>query len=181
MIRKKICFMHINKTAGKSIVKWLHDNGHKVDDFQDVYNTFNNNNFYFTVVRNPYDRIASQFFHWRDNLKRIDSKITLDFYVENIRQPEKWLLNGNHPWFYSRLNQSCKSWIKSDIIKVFKFENLKEMENYFFVNFGFTCPLPHINKTKNLKSYSHFYNKNSIKIINDLLKDDFETFNYNRI
>jgi len=173
-------FMHINKTAGQSVVKWFADNNIQIQDYQDVYRTFDNQSFYFTLVRNPYDRVASQFFHWRDNLKRIKPEFELDEYVSNLSNSSKWLVGGYHPWYYDRFNSPCSDWIVGDKIKIFKFEEMDKMINYFMKEFKFKNNFPHINKTKSLKSYKTFYSEGSIQIIQEKFKDDFDNFGYKR-
>ena len=68
----RIHFMHINKTAGRSVADWLGNNGisqesaggsHEVVEVKEYQDDI----FYFTVVRNPYDRFASHFFMWEKN------------------------------------------------------------------------------------------------------------------
>ena len=176
----KFKFMHINKTAGQSVTKWFQNNGHQIVDYQNIYTTFDNGSLYFTVVRNPYDRVASQFFHWKDNLKRIKPEIEFDFYVENLYNSNKWLINGHHPWYYERFNLPCSHWIRNDKYKVFKFEDLQEMKDYFTERYNFRNEFPHINKTKSLKSYKKYYNKRTTEIIQKHFESDFLNFGYEK-
>lgn len=175
----KFKFMHINKTAGQSVVKWFHDNGKKIQDYQDIYRNFDNS-LYFTIVRNPYDRVASQFFHWKDNLKRIKPEIEFNFYIENLYKSDKWLINGHHPWYHKRFNLPCSYWIKSDKYKIFKFENLSEMKEYFTKHHGFIDNFPHINKTKSLKTYKQFYDEKTIQTVQQYFESDFLNFGYEK-
>lgn len=171
-------FMHINKTAGQSVVEWFELNNIRINDFENKYKTFDKNKFYFTIVRNPYDRVASQFFHWRDNLKRIKPNITLNEYIENFEDSSQWLINGHHPKFYKRYNEPCSDWILSEQYKVFKFEEMDIFKSYFIENFGFKDNFPHKNKSKAAKSYVEQYNSDSIVKINKIFENDFEKFNY---
>jgi hypothetical protein len=172
--------MHINKTAGQSVVKWFALNNVPIRDYQNIYRTFDNQSFYFAIVRNPYDRVASQFFHWRDNLKRIRPEVELNEYVSNISDSSKWLIGGYHPWFHARFNEPCSKWIVSNKIKVFKFEEMDKMKNFFIREFNFKNNFPHINKTKSLKSYKALYNNQSLQIIQEKFKTDFDNFGYEK-
>ena len=66
-------FMHINKCAGSTVRNWLEENnishGQVTKGSADhvIVNEFNPNVFYFTIVRNPYNRIASHFLQWHKN------------------------------------------------------------------------------------------------------------------
>ena len=176
--------MHINKTSGKSINFWLKQNGVRIPPHNhNIIQYFDNTFFYFTVVRNPYDRVvrnpydrvASQFLHWKNNLKRIKSDIAFDFYINNLDQPDLWLETGKE-FYLKRFNEPCSNWIKSDKINVFKFENLENLENYFKTNHGFEGKLPHLNKSNEKKSYLEMYSEKTKEIVFTRMKVDFERF-----
>ena len=67
-----VYFMHIGKTAGTSVGKWMREHDIKLADGgchgnHVIVRDFDPDIFYFTVVRNPYDRVASAFFQWEKN------------------------------------------------------------------------------------------------------------------
>ena len=176
-------FMHINKTAGKSIERWFDINnspivGARQDACQGIINNFRDNAFYFTVVRNPYSRIVSQFIHWRDNLKRLKNGISFKDYILNLDNPSFFVQPNHLSKYQKRFHMPCSYWIKSDRFKIFKFENIEDLVKYFVNNFDFKNNFPRLNTTTKNDVMSYF-DKETIKIINEIMQADFENFGYN--
>ena len=67
-------------------------------------------------------------------------------------------------------------WI-DETVNVLKYENLKEDLNNFFNK---EIDLPIINKSKR-KDYLSYYNKESLHIVYEKHKEDFEKFNYKKL
>ena len=198
--------IHINKTAGTSVVKWLL---HLVDTGNKVHITgkgeansshriieieeFTNKHFYFTVVRNPYDRLASHYFHWesqgkgrRERWWRDDVKDLNDFVqkaYENIELViDKKHIHKHQPEFI----RPCTEWILDfDKVKIFKTEELDELLEFFRQYFkgekaNKKLGVSKHTKTKGLKSYKDLYNEKSRSIIKRVFDDDFKNFGYEK-
>jgi len=177
-------FIHINKTAGKSIEKWFKINnqpivGAEQDQCQRIISDFNSEDFYFTVVRNPYNRIVSNFLHWKKNLERIKPEATFETYIQNLNNPKVFVKPKFLNLYHKRFHMPCSYWIKSDKVKIFKFEDLNVFKKYFIENFAFKDNLPDINKN-NKYNAMRFFNEETLQIINNLMNDDFLKFNYKK-
>ena len=204
-----IHFIHINKCAGSSTKQWMEKN--KIEHGKETKGScahyipeqFRDNTFYFTNVRNPYDRVASHYFQWERN-SFLNEKIESlkDFVIllplpYEIARPK--ILNSHTIGRFSTLplhdsaispmfNKSCSYWIKDfDKVKVFKFEQLRTLQDFFQENYtgilkyDITTTFVQNTKTKGLESYSHLYDQEMIEIINDLYSDDFINFNYTKL
>ena len=197
--------MHINKTAGTSVVKWLNGNGiirdahrhnrdKKTNSTHRLIKDFNDDTFYFTIVRNPYDRFASHYFQWcaENNDYWIKDIIDggLNNYIHKLESGKyKEIIKKDSYWrFQEGYVKPCSYWIKDfDRFKIFKTEKLKEMEIYFWDEFNNGKQYKHgigkenTNKVvKNIQSYKHLYDDKSIEIIQDICKDDFDNFGYEK-
>jgi hypothetical protein len=194
--------MHINKTAGTSIQEWFRENFNEYDlksanpqskkTGHELITEFKDNIFYFTVVRNPYNRIASHYFQWdkygwwKPEIEDLNSFIR---HLPNINTYEDIGNIVNHLDRNTMVEffKPCTHWI-GDInkFKIFKTEKLDELTIFFQKIFNknklFRKKLERNEhtKTKALSSYKHFYNDNSIEIIKDLFKEDFDNFGYQK-
>ena len=108
----------------------------------------------FAVVRNPYDRILS----WYTYLKGKDVEF------------KNWLKNPVHKL------EPQHTWV-DDTVEIIKFENLNEEINKFF---GKEIDLPVVNKSDH-KHYLTYYDKESLDIVYNKYKEDFEKFNYKKL
>jgi hypothetical protein len=201
--KNKILFIHIPKTAGTSIEHYLIKKDNVVINYKDnVKNLFSYNGKYgfdhslqhltfkeilllypkveeykkFTVVRNPYDRIVSEYYYhlqitrkWKKQKTEIqeDFEEFLNFYFntndtfDNHKIPQYKYIEG----------------INENDIKIMKFETLKtDFMDFFNEELQY-----HINKTKRDKNYLDILTPNTIKKINEYYYEDFIKFNYELI
>ena len=173
----KTIFVHIPKNAGTSIETLFMNNSFRVQpnkhaDIYEIKRKFKNSyNSYrkFTIIRNPYDKMVSWYFYLKKNLK--ENYNIIDF-NEWIKDPLKFW-HANDPTSYLK---SQYKWI-DNTVEIIKFENLNEEINEFF---GKEIDLPITNKS-NHDHYLEYYNKESLDIIYDRYKEDFEKFNYKKL
>ena len=164
----KTIFIHIPKNAGTAIKDFFNkdwDNGlrvprvkiHKHDTiYQIKLKTPELYNSFkkFAVVRNPYDRTLS----WYIYIKGKNTKF------------KKWLKNPTHKL------EPQRTWV-DDTVEILKFENLNEELNNFF---GEKIDLPLVNRSDH-DNYLKYYNQESLDVVYNRYKEDFEKFNYKKI
>ena len=125
----------------------------------------------FSVVRNPYNRIISDLFF----LKLIKKDFTREQIYEVIKNNYLYrndLDNHNEPQYKFLVDENCKL---VQNIKLFRTETLNQLGDELnnFLGFKINIKRNHVNK-----DYSVYLNKNSISLINNFYKKDFELFNY---
>lgn len=200
-----ILFIHIPKTGGSNIENFfLHYsknkptinnllsnnlnikiNNHSLQHMtyieyysnKDFFNINMNNLKIVTVVRNPYDRIISDLFY----LKFAQQDNNRDQIEEIIKN----YLFSNHLYDNHKLEQykfiiDKNNKINQNII-ILKCENLNEqMKILGFPDFEKFCNYTNTNNNFN-KNYLKYLNDNSISLINNYYKLDFEYFNYEKL
>jgi hypothetical protein len=192
-----LLFIHIPKTGGTSLEKYLSDkyyiplnekslwtnikNGYNNVSLQhQTYTSLltNKNKFgiqfdninIISIVRNPYERVISDLFHFK-----LINDTTEPNKVYNILQ--KYILsdkydNHNIPQYLFLIDKHNN--INKDIT-IFKTETLNDnLKKYGFTDFNKN----ELVNNYNIKNYFGFLNNNSIKLINNIYKKDFELFNY---
>lgn len=170
-------FVHILKTAGTSIEQLFCD---FPTDQQDVAFKHSGIDFYyqqfpreaaeyfkFTFVRNPWDRLVSQY-QWR-LFKR---------YQDPNQSFAEWLESSYEMWQESQLRMiSINNEIKMDFIG--KFENLQEDWHKICDILGVhNRTLPHLNDLSNRPHYTNFYHDHSRKLVAAGCRAEIEHFNY---
>lgn len=195
---RKFIFIHIPKTGGTSIRKFLEDNKimyvnrHIKGSFHKSIRKFpiENKKYYsFAFVRNPYDRILSSWlmfqykkeFEWKTREELIN--LTFRQFLERAinKNTVKYIINNNkfrvkhvEPQHHFVTNRQGKIGVNF----IGRFENLEE-------DFAKVCDrlnipfngLPHLNSTKH-KHYSEYYTKKTKELVDRIYKKDFELFNY---
>ena len=138
--------------------------------------------FKFTVVRNPWDRVVSNYFYNKNRkqegaYQQLNS-ISFEGFIEQYCMPVPKDSREFPDLFFGQ----CINWITDQdgnllVDKVFKLENLKE-EWYDLCNqLGICVKLPHEN-TSYHKDYRAYYTEETAEIVADLFQDDIEAFDY---
>lgn len=175
----KILYVHIPKTAGSSITKILQDNG--LDNWKRQYprhhdpysylkqaNIIDDKVFSFSTVRNPYTRTYSCYKQFN---KANKTDISFSKYLSNILEKK---ISTNTPLLH--LPQSfyvIESGNKIQVTKLYKFENLKELEQDLNWEIGFYNIGDY---TKEM--YAEAYTDINIDIVQKLYGPDFDVFGY---
>lgn len=183
---QKIIFIHIPKTAGTSITKKFLPNfrGFKHHDFifyknllKDKISEYN----FFTVVRNPYDRIVSYFNMHMSHAPIIKEKIeafnpknikeAFEIYI-NLTIKEKVIKNSSKQFLTYRSQSSFlvdENNILNKNIHIIKYENLNNE----------ILDLPKENIGKYNISDIILFSEKSRDFIKNYFIDDFLNFGYN--
>jgi hypothetical protein len=193
---KNLLFIHIPKTGGTMIEKAIKNNqtlytNHKgnkllvspynktslqhqfyttIYQFRDKLKVDFDNIKVFTIVRNPYNRIISDLF-WNRLIKINFTSDEVYNVIKNNYLYRDDLDSHNEPQYKFIVDENCKL-IES--IKIFQTEELNEINDELNKFIGFNID---IKRNKN-KDYNKYLNKESISLINDFYKKDFELFNY---
>ena len=200
---RKLLFVHIPKTAGLSTHDYFgFENNTKklcgsvLNNSVDVRHLplFAINELYdltgyfkFCFIRNPWDRAVSSFKFCLLHPKRSPEKIELfektnnfQIFLESIKRNWDRIMN-NRPSHYLCSHFHPQSYyIKSNFLKmnfIGKFENYNKDIKTLGEKFNIKKEIAHLNKTDH-EPYRNLYNKNTIKIIEDLYKEDIENYNY---
>ena len=128
------------------------------------------NYFKFAFVRNPWDRVLSWFFFYKENdvgEKLSTKNETFDDFILNESKNNRWA--GD--------NQSQSNFTKCcDFIG--RFENLQQDFNIICDKIGIPQKeLPHKNATKH-KHYTEYYDDETKRIVAERFAKDIEHFNY---
>ena len=205
-------FLHITKTGGTSIEEFAAKIGIKWSKYDKTfYEKFNKEGYWhiplcyfeietikkynwFTIVRNPYNRIVSEI-NYLIKDKYIDiNKVDINIYLNNIltniiideRTLNKKFIELNNimykfhfiPMYFYTCYNDYENIIPN--LTIIKFENLNKEINKFLnkLNIEETFDIHrNINDTK-IFEFEDLSIKN-IKLINKIYKKDFELFNYN--
>lgn len=186
----KTIFIHIPKNAGTSILKAFNidtANHEKWFYFKRKYPNKWNNYFKFAIVRNPWDRIVSNYEYAR--LKKsywhsIDGKAIYgkhkdyDLLKNKSFEETVFLLKKQHNLFKHQGwgNQFSYVCNKKNIpqVKILRFENLEADFKQLFPNIN----LPKTNKSREKNNYKNYYNKETRQIVATIYKKDIQLFNY---
>jgi hypothetical protein len=187
---KKILFIHIPKTGGRSIGTTLSQ--YKVHEPRIFGHAnvehclkFVKPDYIFTVVRNPWDWRASWFHYIKEgtsgHIYEYNNIIKMSFkdhikWIEN--EPINNFSNSNYDGVDLKHFIMSQSDYINDEVKVLRFENLKNDFDDFMVEIGSSIKLEtHIGKSTN-KNYIKEYDDESIKIVEKLSNSDIVKFGY---
>jgi hypothetical protein len=187
-------FIHIPKTAGTSIEKWMSSNfsckytkGDKHCTVDVAKSKLGNLGETFCVVRNPWDWCVSWYqFSFERAKRRLDfienhniqqypnikEKYNKQHQIDTIKKYER----GFEYWLTDFTKKPQLYWAQ-DVKCILKLETLKtdfkKIQNYT----NCYSPLPFLNKS-NRQSYKEYYTTTTKKIVESRYIEDIETFNY---
>jgi len=199
MIDKKLLFIWIPKCAGSSInrtfnlnyqvanndFKYNFDNSSNVTfghadinlllENNILSKKFYNDSFKFCVVRNPFDRCIS-LYHY---LKEMGSNCgpgqrSFKEFIKILYEceiPKNSLSNVTEIGLLNNQWNEMVSWIPDDIDKIFRFENLQEINDFFGIK------MVNSNKSSH-KDYQYYYDNDSKRMVEIVYKNDLNRFGY---
>ena len=187
---KKFIFIHIPKTGGHSmrgVLKKRHTNSERLCQQRGIHPNINDyikegynldNFFKFAFVRNPWDRLLSNY-HFRIQIMRSKDTAAVSF--------RDWVLNSKTKRGHSFLNTgemykpqcSYITFNKTKMVDfIGRYENLQQ-------DWDFVCDqlqikkqtLPHKNKSSH-SSYRDYYDEDTIDLVSEYFQEDIENFDY---
>lgn len=187
MIDKKngFIFIHIIKTGGTSINKFFRPKGRQRHLRISYYKRRNkkafNSLFKFTFVRNPWDKMVSQYFYIKRKKPKYRKSFE-EFICDFDLCPEKANLRRKCvPIQYQPVQYPWITNENGDLMVDFvgRFENIEEDFNKVLkeINYKGNKKLSHLNRTKH-EHYSNYYNEKTKKIVEKKFKKDIEMFSY---
>jgi Sulfotransferase family len=179
-----LIFVHINKTAGTSVSKVIGVKKVRHLTVKDIINQIGfekwNSAYKFSIVRNPWDKVVSQYkYRERTNQTGMGKrKIGFNDWVQKT-------LGENKDRFYydePKMFLPQVEWLKNysgeiELNEIFRFENLNATIGKLSEVLGFKVVLPHLNKTPGTP-YKEFYNEKTVEIVADWYKEDLDFFGY---
>lgn len=180
---QKFIFVHIPKNGGSSLTHMLSMGGgiFTIKDFSTVLNI--DDYYKFTIVRNPFDKIVSAFTYLRSGKEPVDRP----FYdiTTKFKDVNDFIINylnvGDNLYKIAHFTPQ-NLWLK--INGVNKMDYIGRLEDYdesvktICDSIGVNIKsVIHTNKS-NRGEYRKYFNDESVKIMNNLYKDDLKEFGY---
>ena len=222
--KHNVFFVHIPKTGGVTILNmfgakngwWIEDD--YIDDNTDYIKTKDyyewihapitlikkinsdvyNNSYKFSIVRNPYDRLVSEYF-WRkkygveilveiskhghstkftDTAKEFIDVKDLDFsqFVEALYKNFKDLKQMPHIYVSHFISQTS---FLDKTVQIFKFEEIDECIKFISKKYNLPIPKEKHNPTEHA-NYRQYYTKYLMKMVYEMYIFDFALLKYNK-
>jgi len=181
---KNYVFIHINKTAGTSIIDVIGKPFRKHLTAKAIIKVIGQKKwdeaFKFTVVRNPWDKVVS---HYKHSIKVNSSNMAIkpiefgDWVARTYGEPKDPFYYGRAQMFYPQVKWLKNNQGKIDVDKVIRFENLNEGINEVFETLAIDSSLPHLNETYK-SNYRDFYDEESKNVVAKWFHEDIQEFEY---
>jgi hypothetical protein len=179
-------FVHVPKTGGTSMQRWLLDNiksnvlkGNKHHTFESLNNTHGPFDFSFTIVRNPWDWCVSWYFFRRDRaLRRIKNpkekgKFSLEYNKKVLEDFDK-----GFDYFIETTTLQPQCIRTTGVEKILKLETIDSDIIPLADKFKIKEQFPLKNKSNRNTDYRNYYNSNTKNIVSKKFAKDIELFEY---
>jgi hypothetical protein len=130
--------------------------------------------FMWTLVRNPWDRVLSAFYHVRSRIEKDWRNFKFDYFVKNKLAKFGTSINSHFEKQHKTFSFEGKI---MPFIFVGRFENLYTDWAYIANKIKIAEPLPHLNRTKH-RHYTSYYNDETIRIVRQLYHTEIELLGY---
>lgn len=178
----KVCITSINRILFKKNIKDILNKKFDLNSYKKwVDNSINkfDEYFKFTIVRNPWDRMVSCFSYMNySNLKF--EEFILSYIAAKEKDKNNSILSDYEFRLVSHLFPQINNIIlngKQYVDFIGRYENLNSAWNVITNKINFHHKLPHKNATIH-KNYVQYYDKNTIKLVENLYLEEIEFLNY---
>jgi hypothetical protein len=196
-LKHNLFYIHIPKTAGTSIEKALDmqkdecfysenrvNKTFKISPQHLCYLTldsfFNFKNFtLFTVVRNPFDRIVSEYKyiqHEENQYWNKFKKLKFDSFIQEVFSLDESERSGLFDDHFKPQYKFIEG--GEDKIQVFKYENIQEVFDWLNLKTNLVLNFPHERKSNKMHCSMYYKYKDTIDFVRNFYEKDFEIFNY---
>ena len=175
-------FIHINKTGGSSIELALRiPLEHKTarEKIDEIGRRVWDRKLSFAVVRNPWDKVVSQF-HYTVKTRQAGLGEKYIAFGDWVRAAYR----DRDPLYcdYPSMFNPQRDWLVDEddqlaVNRILRFENLEKDFESLMVELGMDTRLPHV-KVSNRKSYREYYDDSTAEIVADVFAPDLELFGY---
>lgn len=200
----KPVFIHISKNAGTSIILSAADNivvaGHKLAS--QCVASHGRDSPLFAVIRNPYDRVISEYRFRRRRYEageRNSHLLIMDHFFEDwvlatyrdgvfrtrsffeqtgFEYHRQNMVDDTLIWFVSQCRWLCDDSGQNLAEDVLRYETLESDWSRFTKKFGFECALQHLNASSVRPGSRERYSKQTRDLIYEYYRDDFDAFGY---
>ena len=176
-------FIHINKTAGTSVVRALrlHAEGHRtaIEKKQELGEACWRRKFSFAFVRNPWDRLVSQY-HYRvavDKSGLRSRPIEFCAWVQQVFEEGNPAYRDEPLMFVPQLDWICDEAGNVIVSFVGRFETLEQDLQSVCRRLGRTAVLPHLNPSSH-NAYHEYYDADTAEIVRRHFAKDIAHFGY---
>lgn len=134
----------------------------------------------FAIVRNPWDRVVSEF-HWRHTLPTRRPSTDFKEFINYCESRIKDTRNRNQDIYWTHA-QSQKSYVTDKtgnvmLDEIFRFEKLSEAVSIISSKLNIPLNMKKYNTSKH-KQYQKYYNDETKEMVNKLYREDIEMFDY---
>lgn len=187
--QSKSIFVHVPKCAGIAVNKALYGNlagGHtSLDEYINIFEPSNFTSYFkFTFVRNPWDRVVSAYtflqkggFNKWDRTFFDDELSRYDNFHDFVRN---WLTPENitkHHHFKPQYSYIIDKYNRVSVDYIGYFENIEDDFEIIKKKIGVDARLEKKNAV-NRKSYTDYYDDETIAIVESVYEKDIKLFNY---
>jgi len=172
----KLIFVHVIKTAGVSIEtqfsKPTHDHRTALQYKTELGDASYKDYFSFTITRNPWDKMVSQYFYNAFNW--VPKGSSFKDYIKVFGEGKQ--ITRFSPYHLPYISDENNKII---VDYIGRFEELEKTMRVVSKETGIPYqPLPHKNKTKRNRDYTQYYDDETREIIARLFKKEIELFDY---